>query len=180
MGNILISGFLAASMLLLSGCGYTTSSLLPPEQNSIHVNNFANRIDPTREISDRRSSYTYRPGTDTQVTRAVIDGFIFDRRLDIMPANKAALILDGELVDFKQYPLSYNKGRDIEEFRIEVVVNMKLTERATGKVIWEEKNFRGQTDYDVVGPNAITEGQGVQKAVKDLAQRVVERVVDNW
>lgn len=167
-------------MLSVSGCGYTTASLLPPELNSIHVNNFANRIDPTREVSDRRSSYTYRPGTDTRITRAVIDGFIFDRRLDIKPANKAALILDGELIDFKEYPLSYNKGMDIEEFRIEVVVNLKLTDRATGKVMWEEKNFSGQTDYDVVGPNAITENQGTQKAVKDLAQRVVERVVENW
>lgn len=166
--------------LSFAGCGYSASSMLPKELNSIHVNNFMNKIEPTREVTDKRSSFTYRPGTDVEITRAVIDGFIFDRRLDIKPADKAALILEGDLMDFREYPLSYNRGGDIEEFRIEIRVNMILKNRLTGKIMWEEKNFMGQTDYTVVGPNAKTEAQAIRAAVKDLAQRIVEKVVENW
>ena len=180
MRHIISVVLVSALVVSAGGCGYTTSSLLPPELNSIHVNNFQNKIDPTREVSDQRMSYTYRPGMDTQITRAVIDGFIFDRRLDIKSSEKAVLILDGELIDYKLYPLSYNRGGDVEEFRIEVIVNMSLRNRRTGELLWVENNFSGQTDYKVVGPNAQTEEQAIQAAVKDLAQRVVERVVENW
>ena len=180
MGHMVTAVLLSLSMLFVSGCGYTSSSLLPKELNSIHVDNFKNLIDPTREVSDSRMSYSYRPGMDTQVTRAIIDGFIFDRRLDIKPDNKAALVLSGGIIDFKQYPLSYNRGGDVEEFRIEILVNMTLTDKLNGKVLWTENNFSGQADYTIVGPNATTETQAIQKAVKDLAQRVVEITVENW
>ncbi|MCK4852576.1 MAG: hypothetical protein KAS86_05605, partial [Candidatus Omnitrophica bacterium] len=71
------------------GCGYTASSLLPDGMDSIHVNNFVNEIDPTREISDKRSGYSYSPGVENEITRAVIDGFIFDRQLDVDTENNA-------------------------------------------------------------------------------------------
>ena len=46
--------------------------------------------------------------------------------------------------------------------------------------MWEEKNFVGQTDYYVDGPNKITDSRALKDVVKDLAQRIVERTVEAW
>ena len=171
---------LAVSLLLTGGCGYTTTSLLPPELDSIHIDNFINKIDPTREISNRRSTYFYFPGLENDITRSVIDGFIFDRHLDIKSKKDATLLMEGQLVDLQQYPLSYNKNEDVVEYRIEIYVNIKLYNNRSGKLMWEEDKFMGWSSYDVTGPNATTESGGIKKAVKDLAQRIVERTVEAW
>jgi hypothetical protein len=164
----------------LGGCGYTTSTLLPPELDSIHVSNFVNKIDPAAEVSDKRMSYTYWPGLENQITRAVIDGFIFDRHLDVKSEAKAAMVLKGELTDYKQFPLSYDRSDNVEEMRTQITVNLELYNSVSGELMWKETGFTGWASYDLAGPNATTEAEGVRKAVKDLALRVVERVVEAW
>jgi hypothetical protein len=166
--------------LFAAGCGYTTRSLLPPELNSIHVSNFVNKIDPAAEVSDRRMSYTYFPGLENQITRSVIDGFIFDRHLDVKSEARATMILKGELIDYKQEPLSYDRSDNVEEMRTQITVNLELYNSATGDLIWSERSFTGWASYDLSGPNATTEAEGVRRAVRDLGQRVVERVVEAW
>jgi hypothetical protein len=172
--------FMAVMITVVAGCGYTTSSLLPPEMDSIHVSNFVNRVDPTREVSDRRMSYNYWPGLENQVTRGVIDGFIFDRHLDVKRESAAVLLLKGELMDYRQTPLSYDGADNVEELRIEILVNLELYDNRTGELIWKENNFMGWSSYDLSGPNKITQAEGVNDAVKDLSLRIVERVVEKW
>ena len=165
---------------VLSSCGYNTTSMLAKEYDSVHVGNFANKIDPSKEISDKRSNYTYRPGLETDITRSVIDRFIFDRNIAIKSEPEAALLLKGALIDLREYPLSYDKSDNIEEFRIELYVSIELYDNRTDKLIWKEPSFMGQSTYTVSGPNAKTESQALNDAVKDLAQRVVERTVEAW
>lgn len=164
----------------LMGCGYTGASLLPEDLKTIHVENFENKIDPTREVSNRRASHSYQPGLEVSITRAVIDEFIFDRNLEIDRESKADLLLSGELVDYSLCPLSYDGDDNVEEFRVEVFVNLELYNNLTGKVMWKEKRFMGQNTYSITGPNSKTESQAVKGAVKDLAQRIVERTVEAW
>jgi len=164
----------------VAGCGYTYKSMLPDKLDSIHVQNFVNKINPDKDVSSRRPTYSYWPGLETDVTRAVIDGFIFDRHLYIKSKKDAAMLLVGELVDFRQLPLSYDKGDSVVEYRVEVFVDLKLYDQLSGELMWTENRFMGWSSYNVSGPNAVSEGVGVKNAVKDLAQRVVERVVEAW
>lgn len=163
-----------------AGCGYSSSALLPPELDSIHVSNFENMIDPARETSDMRSNYTYWPGLENQLTRGVIDGFIFDRHLAIKPQSKAALTLSGQLTDFRQYPLSYDGGDNVVEYRVEIVVDMELYDNLNDKSMWKEDGFMGWSSYNISGPNTKSLSQAVEAAVDDLSRRIVERVVEAW
>ena len=155
----LILLFLTVSLAAAGGCGYTASSLLPPELDSIHVDNFENKIDPAKEVSDKRASYSYWPGLETEITRAVIDGFIFDRHLDIKSEAKAALLLKGALTDYRQFPLSYDINGNVEEFRIEVLVDIELYDQLNKELMWKERSFMGQTSYTIAGPNSETEAE---------------------
>lgn len=175
-----ISIIAIAVLIPLAGCGYTSSSLLPADQDSIYVSNFVNKVDLSREISDRRNSYSYRPGLENDITRAIIDEFIHDRHLDLNPEDKAALLMKGSLTDFKQYPLSYEGNDTIAEFRMEISVDVALYDNRDGKLLWSETAFRGETSYTVSGPNRKTQSQAIAAAVKDLAKRIVERTVEHW
>ncbi|MDD4957639.1 MAG: LPS assembly lipoprotein LptE [Candidatus Omnitrophica bacterium] len=180
-----VSLFLA-QCVLFSGCGYQYGSILPAGQDSIHVDNFENKIGASGDVSDKRASYSYRPGLEIDITKAVIQEFIFDGALKIKSSDNADLILTGELVDFRQYPLSYNEDqedndrRDVEEFRMQIYADIALSDNKTGKVLWKERSFMGRYSYTVVGPNAESEETAIGKTVKDLADRIVERVVEDW
>ncbi|MBU1084011.1 MAG: hypothetical protein KKG84_02845 [Candidatus Omnitrophica bacterium] len=176
-----ISAAVIITMILFgAGCGYMTGSLLPPELDSIRVENFVNSINIAQEVSDRRSSYSYRPGLEINITRAVIDEFIIDGNLAVRRAENAALTLEGSLVEFRQFPLSYDGGDNVEEFRMELLVDLKLINNLTKETVWKETGFMGQTSYAVTGSNAKTESSALNAAVKDLAQRIVERTVEAW
>ncbi|MBD3380531.1 MAG: hypothetical protein GF408_08755 [Candidatus Omnitrophica bacterium] len=171
---------LAAVLLMTAGCGYSSRSLLPPDLTSVHVENFDNDIDPTRVSSDRRSSFSYRPGLEVDITRAVIDGFIFDRHLDIKSRKQADLLLEGQLKDFRLSPLSYDGSDNVTEYRAELIVDLQLYNNNTGELMWREAGFMGQANYSIDGPDAKSEAQAINDAVKDLAQRIVERTVEAW
>ena len=171
---------LLTCFIMVSGCGYTSNSLLPPEQDSIHVTNFVNKIDIGAQVSNRRVDYTYRPGLENDITRAVIDQFIIDRALSIKRPDEAVLLMKGELTSFRQFPIIYNTDDDVEAYRIEILVNMGLYDNRTGDLIWQENEFMGQTEYTVEGPNAKTESMATQDAVQDLAGRIRERTIEAW
>lgn len=166
--------------MVTAGCGYTTASLLPADLDSIYIDNFKNEIDFTEEVSSRRPTYSYFPGLETDITRSVIDAFIFDNNLEVKGEDVSTLMLKGALVDFRQLPLSYDKNDNVVEYRLEILVNIELYDERSNEIMWVENKFMGQSSYTISGPNALTQAQAVKKAVKDLATRIVERTVEAW
>ena len=163
--------------LILSGCGYTTRSIVSGGAKSIYVENFVNKIDITTEVTDKRMYIAYKSGMEIDITRDVIDQFILDGNLRIMTPEKADLVLKGELIEFRKEPLRYDSNDNILDYRIKVSVNIKLTDTRDDKLIWEEKRFNGESVYRI---NAISEDKAVQEAEEDLAKRIVELAVEGW
>jgi hypothetical protein len=171
--------FLALT-LCVAGCGYTTKSLLPTNYKTIFVNSFGNKIKITAEQSNVRMYRGYRPGLEAEITKAVIDKFLFDGNLRIASDNNANIILKGELVDFRKEPLRYDANDNIEEFRLVLTVNLELIDSATGNTVWKETNFSGETTYRTSGPLAVSESAAITNGIIDLARRIVERTVEGW
>lgn len=169
-----------ALTLCAAGCGYTTKSLLPSNYKTIFVNSFGNKIKITAEQSNVRMYRGYRPGLEAEITKAVIDKFLFDGNLRIASEDNANIIMKGELVDFRKEPLRYDANDNIEEFRLVLTVNLELIDAATEKTVWKETNFSGETTYRTSGPLAISENAAVTAGIVDLARRVVERTVEGW
>jgi len=170
--------FLAA-LIFISGCGYTTQSLLPTEFKKIYVDNFVNKIKVTDESSDARMYRGYRPGMEIEMTRKIRDKYVFDGNLKVANREDADLILKGELVDFRHEALRYDRNDNIEEYRVRMVVNMELQTK-DGKTRWQENNFAGESLYRTSGPLVKTETQAILEAEDDLARRVVERTIEEW
>ncbi len=167
-------------LALCAGCGYTTRSLISEKYKTIHITPFVNKVDLTRESDSNNKYKVYRPMLETELTKAVINKFLHDGNVKPVANDSADLVLKADLVEFRRDPLRYSDNDNIEEYRINIVVNMNLWDKKNSKLVWEENNFTGDASYFVTGPQAKSEGLAVQDAINDLSRRIVERVIEQW
>ncbi|MDD5115609.1 MAG: LPS assembly lipoprotein LptE [Candidatus Omnitrophica bacterium] len=176
------------SSIALSGCGYTTRSMLYGKYSTIYITPFLNKVDVTQESYTANKYRIYRPMLETDITKKVINRYLFDGNLRPIKEGEADLVLKGELVEYRKDPLSYTSdSEDVTEYRINIYVNLALWDNKENKILWEEKNFNGNYSYFVkssmVNPGnniVVSEGAAVNNAIDDLARRIVERTVEQW
>jgi hypothetical protein len=178
-GVVLFSIFTLLSFIA-SGCGYTSRSMISSKYRTVYVTPFINKIDITQETNVASKYKVYRPMLERDVTKAVVDKYIFDGNLRPVEETAADVILKGELIDFRRDPVRYTENNDIEEYRLNIVVNISLRDRKDEKLLWEEIGFTGDTTYFIIGPQVKSEDAAVNDAIKDLARRIIERTVEQW
>lgn len=166
--------------VVLSGCGYAAGSLLPAGQKDIYVDNFKNGIDIGKETTEYSKYALYRPGLESDITRAIVDRFTFDGNLKIANRDNADIVLAGTLSDYRKEALRYDNADNVEEYRVKITVDMELTRVSDNKVLWREKAFIGESTYNTTGRFAASEQLACDEAIEDLARRVVERTVEGW
>jgi len=177
-----IKGRLGLFFLLLAccvvslNCGYTVKSALPSGYRSIYVEPFKNSINFTSEGGRR----LYMPLLEVKIRDAIVNRFLFDGNLKVAGRYNSDLILSGELKGYNRSVLRYTDDEDAEEYRVSIIVSLRLMDAETGKVVWEEPSFAGEADYFVSGAFAESEDTAIDNAVVDLARRVVERTIENW
>ncbi|MFH0838953.1 MAG: LptE family protein [Candidatus Omnitrophota bacterium] len=154
------------SSVLLAGCGYSAKGLLPSYIKTVYVKPFTNN--------------TYEVRLDTDVTTELINSFINDGNLKVAKEENADLFVTGQLVDFRREPLRYDVEREVEEYRIVILANIKVEDRRQAAVMWEEENFGGDTTYFISGSGAKTESGARVDAIKDFVRRIVNRTVEDW
>jgi hypothetical protein len=163
-------------VLTIAGCGYTTGSLLPSQYRKIAIQPFENKVGYVNE----NVQGVYVPLLETNVRTAIIDRFLFDGNLHIADADKADLVLSGDLTGFQQDTLRQDVNQNVQEYRLRIIVSLTMTDAATGKVLWKEPGFGGETTYFLTGPQSETQSAAIDAALVDLATRVVERTIENW
>ena len=172
--------WVAVLVIFLTGCGYTTHSLLPSHIKTIYIKPFENNIDITGEVSDRHLYHSYRPLLEIDLTNEIIDRFIYDGALKVVRHPDADIILAGEVIDYLREPLRYSENDEVEEYRLSLVANMKLRDLRSDELLWEERRFIGDTTYFTRGSLSKSEDVALDDAIKDLARRIVERTVEGW
>lgn len=180
---LISAGFLLTAVLI--GCGYTTRSMLSGKFNTIYITPFLNKVDVTQEAYSNNKYRIYRPMLETDITKKVIDKYLFDGNLKPVKEQLADLVLKGELVEYRKDPVGYTSDNsDVTEYRINIYVNLALWDKKEDKLVWEEKNFNGNYSYftSFASGNVIqvSEETAVTRAIEDLARRIVERTVEQW
>ena len=170
----------AAALVALAGCGYTTHVALPGNLRTVYVKPFVNRIDITSEASDLTRFKIYRPLLESDISNAIIARFQADGTIRVANPQRADMILTGELIAFRRDALRFDNANNAEEYRLSVVVNLELRNARDGSILWTEESFIGDATFFVTGSLAESEPLALDRAVKDLARRVVERTVEGW
>ena len=144
---------------------------------TVYIENFKNNINYTQE--GRRNIYL--PLLEVKIRNAVIERFRFDGSLRIADsAEKASLVLKGELLNYERTELRTLENDDVQEYRITITVSLELFDTEKQEIAWAEPSFSGDSSYFVTGPTAKSEEQAIQDAMTDLARRIVERTIENW
>lgn len=162
-----------SSVFSLSGCGYTTQTVLPAQMKSIYVDTAVNRI-PISEV------FVYKPGLEIEVTNAIIQRLQRDGNLRVTSREKADVVLESDLVGFSQEGLRFNTLERVSEYRLFVTLALKLKNNKTGEVIWTEPHFTGDAEYFVSRVRSLGREEAAGRAVERLARNVVDRIVEDW
>jgi len=166
--------------LLPSSCGYTTRPGLASHLKTVYVKPFVNKIDLTQLTTNQQQFPIYRHGMEVDITNAVITRYQFTGLLRPASAERADCRLEGELIEFRRDALRYDASQQVEEWRLNIVVNLRFIDQTTNTLLWEEQGFTGDTTYFALGANAESEASALSRARTDVARRVVERSVESW
>ena len=171
---------LSAVCCLLSGCGYTTRPGLASYLKTVYIKPIVNTIDITKLATGYERFPIYRHQMEVDITKAILNRFQFTGLLRPSTPERADSRLEGELIAFRRDALRYDASSQVEEWRLNVVANMRFYDQKNATLIWEEQNMIGDATYFASGTNAESEDSALTRAITDLAKRVVEQTVENW
>ncbi len=161
-------------MFSLSSCGYHVAGkadLVPKSIHTIAIPAFAN-------ITTRYKLTDHLPG-------AITREFIARTRYQIInDPTQADAVLRGSIVNYVAYPTTIDQqtGR-ASGLQVNVTMQVTLTERATGKVIFSRPNFDVHQRYEL----SITAGAyfeesdaALDRLSRDVARDLVSSILENF
>ena len=157
----------AAALAVLSGC----ASLAEPSHTS------TGRKIAVRQIANKSQQF----GLEDTLVGAVRDEFLHDGRYQLVPEGEAE---DAVAITITQYiltPLAYDVTLAPITYKLRIIVDVQMLERATNRELWKEENLEGSLTY----PNQILAGgqteAGAQATIWTvLAPMIVSRVADGF
>ncbi len=174
MKNLRQAGVLCLVVaMILSGCGYTRKTVLPRNIKTIYIETVKNKL----SVDD---IYMYQPGLEMNITNAVIRRLQQDGTVKVAKKENADAILKTDLLALEQEGLRYNQLEEVKEYRLFIVVKLRLVDAKTGDLIWAEPNFTGDNEYYVTNVTSIGEQKAAVDAVERLAYNIVDRIVEDW
>ena len=167
------SGILAL-LLVTSGCGYHVAGkgdLLPKTIRTIAIPAFGN-------ASTRYKLTELMPA-------AITREFISRTKYQVIPdPSQADAVLRGAVTNFISYPTVFDPatGR-ASTVQLSVFLRVTLTERATGKVLFERTSMEVKERYEIsVDPKAYFDESeaALQRVSRDVSRSVVSAVLENF
>jgi outer membrane lipopolysaccharide assembly protein LptE/RlpB len=152
--------------LLAMGCGYSLSSTSGSSHRSVAIPMFANA--------------TLEYALEEQLTRAIVDAFLEDNRLEVVSAEEAETVLRGSVISYERTALTYDQSEQVQEYRVVVTLELEYQEVSSGNTIWREEDFRVWASYDPSLDNPEDEEVGKERAVEKVAGEVVARTIEGW
>jgi len=157
------SALLLATVLILAGCGvYSFNPRGKSTINSIAVEPFENQ--------------TTQYGLEALMTEFVIDAFIADGNLKVVPADIAEAVLVGKLTSYERQVERFDENDQVQEYKIVMDFELTLRNPAEQTDIWTEK-VRQEGVYDA---DTESEEDGQRRAGSRLVEVVLNRTTKSW
>jgi hypothetical protein len=169
--------FLASALLLAAigtGCGYRVggqSDLMPKAIHTIAIPAFTNAT----------IRYRLARSLPEDITREFLSRSHY---LIVTDPNKADAVLEGSVANYRAFPTVSDpvSGRATMD-QVAVTLNLKLTDRRTGKVLFERKGQEFWDRYEVaLDPNEYFDesGTAMARVSKSVAAGVVSAILEGF
>ena len=160
--------------VILASCGYrfaATDTVLPKTIHTVAIPAFGN--------------LTTRYKLTDQLPEVISREFLTRTRYKIVSdPNTADAVLRGAVVNYSFNPTIFDPATGRAAYaELHVTLSVTLTERATGKVLFERKNFDVRETYQI-SPNATQyfeeSNPALKRASQQVARSVVSAVLENF
>lgn len=150
-----------AAGVLGSGCGYhltgAAGDIVPPSARTISIEPFRNR---TRER-----------GLEVSLQRALEEEFRRRGPLEVV-RDGGDLVLGGTIRRFSSTPVAFGATDEAVQFRGLLQLAMKLTERSTGKILYQNALVQESLDFGAVSGVVVTTSPRFQRGTIDARDLV--------
>ncbi|MGQ3686140.1 MAG: LPS assembly lipoprotein LptE [Candidatus Loosdrechtia sp.] len=154
----------AALILPVAGCGYSSQSLLRSNVRSVYIPVFDNN--------------TFRRGYEFELTKAVRDQILMRTNLNIVKKDEADSVLLGNIISVYENVLIHDIRDNIVESLVEIEVDIRWMDRRTGRTIVEKRNIQGPAEFIVLRNETLTSASS--EAFVNVARRIVEAIQEDW
>jgi hypothetical protein len=92
-------------------------------------------------------------------------------------------VILGTIEGYSRIPYSYDRNQNVEEYKVELTLNVVYEDRTKNKVVWEEKGLRPWGTYSVSGAGASgieDERVAQERAIEKAAQDILIKTVRGW
>jgi outer membrane lipopolysaccharide assembly protein LptE/RlpB len=152
---------------MLGACGYHVAGkgdLLPKTLHTVAIPAFSNS--------------TYRYKLTDQMPEAIAKEFISRTRYTVVSdPSTADMILSGTILSYQFNPTIFDQTTqraNVADLR--VTMQVTLTERATGKVLYQQPRFEVKESYQL-SPVAVQYYEESEDALRRASTRVAQRIV---
>ncbi len=149
--------------LSVTGCGvYSFSGSISSGITTVAVPVFGNQ------------SVEY--GIAEDLTSRIIERFVADNTLKVIPRSKADAVLEGVIVKYERLAYTYDENDQVQEYKVNIVTRISLN-KLDGSLVWEDDALLG---YGIYKADDETEEEGKDRAIAKIAEDIVNRTVKDW
>ncbi len=161
-------GFLwVLSLLFLAGCGVYSAS--------------SGRVDENikRVYVAFLENMTTEPNLGVDISDDIIQALQFDNTLKVVEEGEADSIISGKVVRYVLKQVAARENLTVNEYQVQIAVQLDFSIRATGENIFAKKRFTGTGNY-VLDDSGTTEETARDEAVEEIVRDILAMVVEDW
>lgn len=159
---------LPAIVLLLPGCGVYSAS--------------SGRVDENiqRVYVEYLENMTAEPNLGVNIAEEIIEALQVDNTLKVVDEGTADSVVSGKVLRYHLKEVAA-RGEDltVNEYQVQVSVQLDFTVRATGEALFSKKRFNGIGNY-ILDDSDTTEESAREEAVGEIVKDILAEVVEDW
>jgi len=155
-------------MCLVGGCGVYSA-------NSGRVDESLQKV-----AVQYLENLTSEPNIGVDLTDRIILAVQLDNTLKVVEEGDADTILSGRVVRYHLKEAFAREDLTVNEYQVQIAVQLSLTVRATGEKLFENRRFTGSGSYLLDDPDGTTEETARTEATTDIVKDILAIVVEDW
>ena len=149
--------------IICAGCGvYTFNPKGKSDIQNIAIEPFENK---TSEF-----------GLADRITEIIIDAFIADGTMKIVPSDNADAYLVGVLSRYERVPHKFDENDQVEEYKVLMDFEIVLKNPKDDSEKWRQR----LTQEGIYNANDETEEDGQQRAGQRLVEAIINKTTKSW
>lgn len=163
-----------ASAFLLSACAGGPDVVYRPAEQKLplHIKRIA-----VRPFLNKTQQF----GLEEKLTLKVIDEFLKNGEYGIVQESGAEGVVVGEITHYILTPIQYDVNLVPTVYKLNVLVNVRLLDRAANRWLWEEPAMQATKMYSApTMPGGMTEESAREFLWELLAKDIVKRTVEGF